>query len=169
MYTLWRPYFSATPCSPLMMPQVAQRPRLGLPPSRPATQDASHREYGTEEDRRASFAGRQGPGVFTQSEFAAAGFFLPEEEVGADKTKVLVNCWFCGLATDQWEEGDDLLGEHLRHPRGPTRPREGGCRWALYLRDKQRYESRKRVRAAREPSTKVVSCGFSASSGRGSK
>ena len=169
MCTLWYPYFSSTPCSPLNMPKVAQSARLGLPPARPAAQDARHREYGTEEQRREWFADRQGPGVFTPSDFAAAGFFLPEQEVRADKMKIRVDCWFCGVAIDQWEEGDDLLEEHLLHTRDPRRPREGGCRWALYLRDKQRYESGKRVRAARESSAKEVCRGFSISSLRKSK
>ena len=83
--------------------------------------------------------------------------------------KIRVDCWFCGVGIDQWEEGDDLLGEHLLHTRDPRRPREGGCRWALFLRDKQRYESGKRVRAARESSAKEVCRGFSISSLRKSK
>ena len=115
------------------------------------------------------FEVRQTPGVFNQTEFAAAGFFLPEQEVRVDEKKVLVGCWWCGVVLDEWEDGDDLLEQHLLHTREPSRPREGGCRWALYLRDQQRWESGTRVRAAREPSTKEVTRNFSVSSRRRSK
>ena len=140
-----------------------------MPPVRPAAQDGRHKEYAAEEERPKLFEGRQGPGVFTPTEFAAAGFFLPEQEVRADEKKVLVSCWWCGIVLDEWEDGDDLLGQHLLHTREPNRPREGGCRWALYLRDQQRWESGTRVRAAREPSTKEVTRDFSISSRRRSK
>ena len=166
MYTLWYPYFSSTPCSPLIMPKVAQKARLGLPPARPAAQDARHREYGTEEKRRESFADRQGPGVFTPSDFAAGGFFLPEQEVRADKMEIRVDCWFCGVGIDRWEEGDDLLTEHLVHTRDPKRPREGGCHWVLFLRDTRHYKAGHQVRAARGSSTKEVSRGYPESSWR---
>ena len=151
------------------MPQVAQRPRLGQPPARPPARGGHHREYATDEERRKSFEGRQTPGVFTPAEFAAAGFYLLEQEVQADRKKVLVGCWWRGIVLDEWEDGDDLLEQHLPHSRETGRPREGSCRWALYLRDQQRWESGKRVRPVREPSTKEVCRGFSISSRRRSE
>ena len=90
----------------------------------------------------------------------------PPQGVQADQRKVLVGCWWCGVVLDEWEGGDDLLGQHLLHSRETGRPREGSCRWALYLRDQQRWESGTRVRAAREPSTKEVTRDFSISSRR---
>ena len=123
--------------------------RLGPAPVRPAAQSARHKGQDTEEKRRESFTDRQGPGVFTPSDFAAAGFFLSEQEACADKRKVRVDCWFCGVGIDEWEEGDDLVAAHLVHSLEPKQPMQGGCRWALFLRDTRRYEAGRRVRPAR--------------------
>ena len=122
------------------MPKVAQKARLGPGPARPAAQGACHREYDTEEKQRKSFTDRQGPGVFTPGDFAAGGCFLPEQKAQADKKEIRVDCWFCGVGIDQWDDGDDLLAEHLAQTRDPRRPKEGGCRWALFLRDTGRHE-----------------------------
>ena len=161
---------SATLGSRLIMPEVAQRPRVGtgLPPVFPPAQGGQHREYATDEERRKSFEGRQTPGVFTPTEFAAAGFYLPEQQVQPDQKKVVVGCWYCGVVLDEWEDGDDLLEQHLLHSKATGHAREGSCCWALYLKDRKRWEAGKRVRPRRESSTKEVCRGFSCSSRRSS-
>ena len=81
----------------------------------------------------------------TPANFAAGGFFLLEQEARVDKKEIHVDCWFCGVGIDQWDDGDDLLAEHLVHSRDPKRPKEGGCRWALFLRDTRSYEGGRHV------------------------
>ena len=136
------------------MPKLSQRcsgdvpKRLGPAPVRPPSRGAQHQSQDTEERQRASFTDRQCPGVFTPAKFAAAGFFLPEQSVRADKRRVRVECWFCGVGIDRWDEGDELEAEHLLHTRG-KRQLTGGCKGALFLRDERQYATGRRVRPAR--------------------
>ena len=100
VYTVVSIFFLYSTTGLVIMPKLSQRSsaevprRLGPAPVRPAAQSARHKGQDTEEKRRESFTGRQGPGVFTPSDFAAAGFFLPEQEACADKRKIRVDCWF---------------------------------------------------------------------------
>ena len=150
------------------MPEVAQRPRLGQPPLCPPAQAAQHREFATDEQRRKSFEGRQTPGVFTPTEFAAAGFYLPEQQAQPVQEKVVVGCWYCGVVLDEWADGDDLLEQHLLHSKATGHARDATCCWALYLKDQKSWEAGKRVRPRRGSSTKEVCRDFSCSSRRSS-
>ena len=122
VYTCVSIFFLYSATGLVIMPKLSQKcsaavpRRLGPAPVRPAAQSARHRSQDTEEKQRGSFTDRQCPGVFTSSDFAAADFFLPDPEACADKMKVRVDCWFCGVGIDEWEEGDDLVTEHLVGP-----------------------------------------------------
>ena len=148
------------------MPQVAQRALLGLPPLCPPAQAAKHLEFATDEAREKSFGGQQSPGVFTPAEFAAAGFYLPEQQVQPDQKKVVVGCWYCGVLVDEWEDGDDLLEEHLLHSKATGHVRDATCRWAVYLKEQKKWRAGKRVRPRHVSSAKEVCRDFSSKPSR---
>ena len=153
MYTCVSIFFLYSATGHVIKPKLSQRcsadvpKRLGPAPVRPPSRDAQQQSQDTEEKRQASFTDRQCPGVFTPGGFAAAGFFLPEQPVRADKRNVRVECWFCGVGIDQWDEGDELEAEHLLKSRDWRQP-VGGCKRALFLRDKRQYATGRRVRPA---------------------
>ena len=159
VYTCVSIFFLYSTTGLVIMPNLSQKcsvdvpKRLGPAPVRPPSQGARHRSQDTEEKRRESFTDRQCPGVFTPSDFAAAGFYLPEQNACADKKKVRVECWFCGVGINWWEEGDNLVTEHLVHS-WDWRQQGGGCKWALFLRDTRQYAAGRRVRPARGSSGK---------------
>ena len=127
----------------LIMPKMSQRcstdvPRLhGLAPVWPPLRGAQHQDRDTEAKRLATFANRQCPGVFNPDEFAAAGFFLPNQQDRDDVGEIRVGCWYCGVGLDQWAAEDVLADEHLRESRDWRQPARG-CKWALFFRDRGR-------------------------------
>ena len=146
------------------MPQVAQRALLGLPPLCPPAQAAQHLGFATDEAREKSFEGQQSPGVFTPAEFAAAGFYLPDQPDQPDQKQVVVGCWYCGVLVDEWKDGDVILVEHLLHSKATVHVRDATCRWALYLKELKKWQAGKRVRPRHVSSAKEVCPGFSCSS-----
>ena len=150
------------------MPEVAQGPRvgLGLPPLCPPASGAQHIEFATEAARATSFEGKQLPGVFTPAEFAAAGFYLPDQPDQPDQKQVVVGCWYCGVLVDEWKDGGYMLVEHLLHSKATSHVRDATCRWALYLKELKKWQAGKRVRPRHVSSAKEVCRDFSSKPSR---
>ena len=77
-------------------------------------------------------------------DLARAGFFRPE---GIDWTSSEVQCFFCGVRIDEWEEDDDIDGVHVELTLGQVgEPGYGtrhsqGCLFALHRREHVRWEA----------------------------
>ena len=78
------------------------------------------------------------------TDLARAGFFRPE---GIDWASNEVQCFFCGVRIDEWEEDDDIDKVHVELTMGQVgEPGYGtrhsqGCLFSLYRREHVRWEA----------------------------
>ena len=126
------------------MPKVARPPLRGMPPLRPPADRAQDIDWINEGTRAKSFEGEQQPGVFSPEEFASAGFYLPKQESRDNVLQVYVRCWYCGVHVDEWEDGDSLLEEHIRHSRKTERVSDASCAYAQFRKQELRWKSGQR-------------------------